>query len=144
MASGPEAGTPQKTYPFKSFRFPPLREGNRKKRAYSVPPASRGNLKEGVINCCFLNSGSAISMIRVQASDTKSLGQARFFALTPFVSLSRRRARGSALQGAPPCAPTPLAHEEPLGAPPCAPTPLAYSMGEGLGVKAKQQVHSLP
>ena len=37
-----------------SFRFPPLREGNRKKRAYSVPPASRGNLKEGVINCCFL------------------------------------------------------------------------------------------
>jgi hypothetical protein len=37
-----------------SFRFPPLREGNRKKRAYSVPPARRGNLKEGVINCCFL------------------------------------------------------------------------------------------
>ena len=28
-----------------SFRFPPLREGN---RALSVPPASRGNLKEGV------------------------------------------------------------------------------------------------
>jgi hypothetical protein len=37
-----------------SFRFPPLREGNREGRAYSVPPASRGNLKEGVINCCFL------------------------------------------------------------------------------------------
>ena len=36
-----------------SCRFPPLREGNREKRAYSVPPASRGNLKEGVINCCF-------------------------------------------------------------------------------------------
>jgi len=36
-----------------SFRFPPLREGNRERRAYSVPPASRGNLKEGVINCCF-------------------------------------------------------------------------------------------
>ena len=67
-------------------------------------------------------------MIRVQASDTKSLGQARFFALTLFVSLSRRRARGNALQGAPPCAPTPL----------------AYSVGEGLGVRAKQQVHSLP
>ena len=33
-----------------SFRFPPLREGG----AYSVPPARRGNLKEGVINCCFL------------------------------------------------------------------------------------------
>ena len=34
-----------------SFRFPPLREGN---RVCSVPPASRGNLMEGVINCCFL------------------------------------------------------------------------------------------
>ena len=34
-----------------SFRFPPLREGNRR---VLVPPASRGNLKEGVINCCFL------------------------------------------------------------------------------------------
>ena len=45
-----------------SFRFPPLREGNRRggtgfprfargteKRARSVPPASRGNLKEGVL-----------------------------------------------------------------------------------------------
>ena len=37
-----------------SFRFPPLREGNLEGRAYSVPPARRGNLKEGVINCCFL------------------------------------------------------------------------------------------
>ena len=36
-----------------SFRFPPLREGNRERCAYSVPPACRGNLKEGVINCCF-------------------------------------------------------------------------------------------
>ena len=36
-----------------SFRFPPLREGNRERRTYSVPPACRGNLKEGVINCCF-------------------------------------------------------------------------------------------
>ena len=36
-----------------SFRFPPLREGNRERRAYSVPPACRGTLKEGVINCCF-------------------------------------------------------------------------------------------
>jgi hypothetical protein len=34
-----------------SCRFPPLREGNREG---SVPPASRGNLKEGGINCCFL------------------------------------------------------------------------------------------
>jgi len=32
-----------------SFRFPPLREGNRERRAYSVPPARRGNLKEGVL-----------------------------------------------------------------------------------------------
>jgi hypothetical protein len=28
--------------------LPPLREGNRERRAYSVPPACRGNLKEGV------------------------------------------------------------------------------------------------
>jgi hypothetical protein len=48
-----------------SFRFPPLREGNREGRAYSVPPASRGNLKEGVINCCFfVNFGSAIGITR--------------------------------------------------------------------------------
>jgi hypothetical protein len=29
-----------------SFRFPPLREGNRERRARSVPPAYRGNLRE--------------------------------------------------------------------------------------------------
>jgi hypothetical protein len=32
-----------------AFRFPPLREGNRVGRVGSVPPACRGNLKEGVI-----------------------------------------------------------------------------------------------
>jgi 1-acyl-sn-glycerol-3-phosphate acyltransferase len=31
-----------------SLRFPPLREGNREGRTPSVPPAGRGNLKEGV------------------------------------------------------------------------------------------------
>jgi hypothetical protein len=31
-------------------RLSPLREGNREGRAYSVPPASRGNLKEGAIH----------------------------------------------------------------------------------------------
>ena len=30
-----------------SVRFPPLREGNREGRTPSVPPAGRGNLKEG-------------------------------------------------------------------------------------------------
>ena len=30
-----------------SLRFPPLREGNRVGRVGSVPPACRGNLKEG-------------------------------------------------------------------------------------------------
>jgi hypothetical protein len=29
-----------------SCRFPPLREGNRERRARVVPPACRGNLKE--------------------------------------------------------------------------------------------------
>jgi hypothetical protein len=104
--------------------------------------------------------------------------QLRCIALTPFVPLSRRRERGNALQGAPPCAPTPLshtvgeglgvrakkrarlAHSElkrctlisfvPLsrlrergnalqGAPPCAPTPLSHTVGEGLGVRAKKR-----
>ena len=33
---------------------PPLREGNREGRAYSVPPAGRGNLKEGGVSyACF-------------------------------------------------------------------------------------------
>ena len=44
------------------------------------------------------------------------------FALTPCVPLSRRAGEGE-LQGAPPCAPTPLSH----------------SVGEGLGVRAKQR-----
>jgi hypothetical protein len=52
-------------------------------------------------------------------------GRARLFALTPFVPLSRRRERGNALQGAPPCAPTPLSHP----------------VGEGLGVRAKKHKH---
>jgi hypothetical protein len=104
--------------------------------------------------------------------------QVRCIALTPFVPLSRLRERGNALQGAPPCAPTPLSHSvgeglgvrakkralpansEPKrcaltpfvplsrlrergnalqGAPPCAPTPLSHSVGEGLGVRAKKR-----
>jgi hypothetical protein len=37
-----------------SCRFPPLSEGNRERRADSVPPARRGNLKEGVFSrACF-------------------------------------------------------------------------------------------
>jgi hypothetical protein len=36
-------------YPYQLLQvLPPLREGNRERRAYSVPPACRGNLKEGV------------------------------------------------------------------------------------------------
>ena len=46
-----------------SFRFPPLREGNRERRAYLVPPVSRENLKEGVFDCCFfVNFGLAIGI----------------------------------------------------------------------------------
>ena len=73
-------------------------------------------------------------LIRVQRFGKESLrqgrffpaharGQARSFALTPCVPLSRRRERGNALQGAPPCAPTPLSH----------------AVGEGLGVRAKKR-----
>jgi hypothetical protein len=49
--------------------------------------------------------------------------QLRCIALTPFVPLSRLRERGNALQGALPCAPTPLSH----------------TVGEGLGVRAKKR-----
>jgi hypothetical protein len=55
-----------------SFRFPPLREGNRAgiwfatlregKRAWrtrSVPPACRGNLEEGVLNGSFWRTQAA-------------------------------------------------------------------------------------
>jgi hypothetical protein len=46
----------------------------------SVPPACRGNLQEGVVNCrFFVNSGSAIGII---------------IALTSCVPLSRLRERG--------------------------------------------------
>ena len=51
-------------------------------------------------------------------------GQARCIALTPFVPLSPPCGRGgNALQGAPPCAPTPLSH----------------AVGEGMGVRAKKR-----
>jgi hypothetical protein len=41
-----------------SVRFSPLREGNRERRAYSVPPACRGNHKEkeGFNYACFYKS----------------------------------------------------------------------------------------
>ena len=46
-----------------SFRFPPLREGNRVGRVGSVPPACRGNLKEGVsISLVFVNCVPAIDI----------------------------------------------------------------------------------
>jgi len=38
-----------------SFRFPPLREGNRR---VLVPPACRGNLKEGVFKKCRATSAA--------------------------------------------------------------------------------------
>ena len=82
----------------------------------------------------FMNCPPPLGLIRVQRFGKESLrqgrffpaharGQARSFALTPCVPLSRRRERGNALQGAPPCAPTPLSH----------------AVGEGLGVRAKKR-----
>jgi len=48
-----------------SLRFPPLREGNRVGRVGSVPPACRGNLKEGVsISLVFVNCVPAIGIRR--------------------------------------------------------------------------------
>ena len=65
-----------------------------KPRARSVPPAGRGNLKE---------------LIRVHR-----FGQARLFALTPFVPLSRGAGEGERA------------------------APLSHAVGEGLGVRAKK------
>jgi hypothetical protein len=123
-----------------------------------------------------------VYLIRVQRFSTQSLrqgqffpararGQARSFALTPFVPLAREAGEGGNLwQGAPPCAPTPLSHRvgEGLGVrgnlrsgePPFAPTSrchrrargkrrahrraplLAHPVGEGLGVRATQNAHT--
>jgi hypothetical protein len=72
-----------------SIRFSPLREGNRVGRVGSVPPACRGNLKEGVI------------------------GHTRFCELwlrnwyDKGTAVGYGRAREEP-QGAPQCAPTPL------------------------------------
>jgi hypothetical protein len=81
-----------------SFRFPPLREGNRERRAYSVPPACRGNLKEGVINCCFfVNFGLAIGIIgrdaplvaRVEARYCRPRSDGEYYIGAAFTDLSR-------------------------------------------------------
>ena len=75
-------------------------------------------------------------LIRVQRFGKESLrqgrffpaharGQARSFALTPCVPLSREAGVG-----------------EPQGAPPCAPTPLSHTVGEGLGVRANRRTAS--
>ena len=68
-------------------------------------------------------------------------GQARLFALTPFVPLSRRRERGNALQGAPPCVPTPLVHsvgegERAAGRTAVRPYTSRPQRGRGAGVRA--------
>jgi len=79
-----------------SFRFPPLREGNRARRAYSVPPACRGNLKEGVINCCFCE---------LWLGDWYNKGTSAF-ALTPSPSPTGQ-ARGVGVHGGAPAARSP-------------------------------------
>jgi hypothetical protein len=123
-----------------SFRFPPLREGNRAAHPFGSPC--------GQGEPCYTNRAGKVHkllrvqnpptpcplLIRVQRFGKESLrqgrffpaharGQARSFALTPCVPISRRRERGNALQGAPPCAPTPLSH----------------AVGEGLRVRAKKR-----
>jgi len=53
-----------------SLRFPPLREGNRVGRVGSVPPACRGNLKEGVsISLVFVNCVPAVGISTPLAPD---------------------------------------------------------------------------
>ena len=68
-----------------SCRFPPLREGNREGRTYSVPPARRGNLQE---------------LVRVQRFGTKSLKQGLFFP-------AQARTGSCAVLPSPPLSPSP-------------------------------------
>jgi hypothetical protein len=115
------------------FRVPPASRGNRVGAPLAVPLAKRGEPKGGGISepCNTHRAGKVHKLLRVQNPPTpcpllirvqrfgkESLrqgrffpaharGQARSFALTPCVPLSRRRERGNALQGALPCAPTP-------------------------------------
>ena len=101
-----------------------------------VPPASRGNRTDARLGSpreaggnyeLWLGDWYKGTTVRHEVFEAGAIfpsasvnGQACCIALTPFVPLSRRRGMGNALQGAPPCAPTPRAH----------------SVGEGLGVRA--------
>ena len=83
------------------LKVPPASRGNRTGARLGSPREAGGTCRRGAI----MNSGSVIG-IRVQRFGTKSLkqglfissatvnGQARCIALTPFVPLSRLRARG--------------------------------------------------
>jgi ribosomal protein L32 len=158
-----------------SLRFPPASRGEPSVARRFGSPCLQGEPKGAGKGTTVRHEVFEAGAIFPSASVNR---QVRCIALTPFVPLSRRRERGNALQGAPPCAPTPLshavgeglgvrakkrarlAHSElkrctlisfvPLsrrrergnalqGAPPCAPTPLSHSVGEGLGVRAKKR-----
>jgi hypothetical protein len=103
-----------------------------------VPPASRGNRVSAPLGFPSLREGNRVgaqvpwkgTTVRHEVFEAGAIfpsasvnRQVRCIALTPFVPLSRLRERGNALQGAPPCAPTPLSH----------------TVGEGLGVRAKKR-----
>jgi hypothetical protein len=153
----------------------PCKQGNRVGAPLAVPLAKRGEPKGGGISepRNTHRAGKVHKLLRVQNPPTpcpllirvqrfgkESLrqgrffpaharGQARSFALTPCVPLSRRRERGNALQRA---SRTRRLRRQYLsrrrergnalqGAPPCAPTPLSHAVGEGSGVRAKKRAH---
>jgi outer membrane protein len=99
------------------LKVPPASRGN---RTGAVPLAKRGEPEGAGKGTTVRHEVFEAGAIFPSASVNR---QVRCIALTPFVPLSRLRERGNALQGAPPCAPTPLSH----------------SVGEGLGVRAKKR-----
>ena len=93
------------------LKVPPASRGNRTGARLGSPREAGGNYelwlgdwyKGTTVRHEVFEAGAIVPSASVN-------GQARLFALTPFVPLSRRRGMGNALQGTPPCAPTPRAH----------------------------------
>jgi hypothetical protein len=117
-----------------SCRFPPLREGKRERGAGAVSRFARGTARGaptwfpcGQGEPQGAGKGTSVRHRIAEAGATfpaQAWTGRRAFLPSPPVSPSPAlRERGNALQGALPCAPTPLSH----------------CVGEGLGVRAKKR-----
>jgi hypothetical protein len=82
-----------------SFRFPPLREGNREGRAYSVPPACRGSHKEkeGFNYACFYKLWSRDWYYPATVARARSDHALRYQMSLPTHSLGKSQMYGEAV-----------------------------------------------